>query len=150
MTGGDLARLGQYVTARRVALGYKQRTDLAEVIELTGRTLARIETEHKRCEPGTYAMVENALAWKPGSVAAILRGDEPTEIKSPPSGPSHNRFDNFSTREIFNELGRRAGIYGPTDEPQQWRQGFRDGLRGELPPEGRGHDGDDRNEFRGR
>jgi hypothetical protein len=150
MTGEDLARLGQYVTARRVALGYKQRTDLAKVIELTDRTLARIETEHKRCEPGTYAMVENALEWKPGSVAAILRGEEPAAIRPSPPGPSHDRLDDVSTRELFNELGRRAGIYDAVDEPKHWRQGFRDRLRDELPPEGRGHDGDNRHDFRGR
>ena len=38
-----LERLGQHVVSRRVELGYRTRTDLANALHLTVRTLADIE-----------------------------------------------------------------------------------------------------------
>jgi hypothetical protein len=39
----DLERLGHDVVSRRVALGYRNRTDLADSVAFTVRTLADIE-----------------------------------------------------------------------------------------------------------
>ena len=39
----DLERLGHHVVSRRVALGYRNRTDLAGSLQFTVRTLADIE-----------------------------------------------------------------------------------------------------------
>jgi hypothetical protein len=58
-----LERLGQYIVSRRVALG--NRTDLADSLKLTVRTLADIEHGVRKASPGTYAMLENKLAWSP-------------------------------------------------------------------------------------
>jgi hypothetical protein len=154
MTGENLARLGHYVTGRRVALGYKQRTDLASVMPLTDRTLARIEKEHKPCEPGTYAIVENALEWRSGSIAAILAGGEPTEIARPSPQPrSEHWLADVPTgeligeiRELFTELRRRIPeVDAVVNEPQDWSQSYREGLRGESPPMRRRQDGEHRN-----
>ena len=75
----DLERLGHHVVSRRVALGYRNRTDLADSLQFTVRTLADIEHGVRKASPGTYAMLENKLAWAPGSIDTILAGGEPKE-----------------------------------------------------------------------
>ena len=75
----DLERLGHHVVSRRVALGYRTRTDLASSLQFTVRTLADIEHGVRKASPGTYAILENKLAWAPGSIDTILAGGEPTE-----------------------------------------------------------------------
>ncbi len=75
----DLERLGHHVVSRRVALGYRNRTDLANSLPFTVRTLADIEHGVRKASPGTYAMLENKLAWAPGSIDTILAGGEPKE-----------------------------------------------------------------------
>ena len=74
-----LERLGHHVVSRRVALGYRNRTDLADSLQFTVRTLADIEQGVRKASPGTYAMLENKLAWAPGSIDTILAGGEPQE-----------------------------------------------------------------------
>jgi len=68
----DVARLGHYVVRRRVSLGYRNRTDLADSLPFTVRTLADIEQGVRKANPGTYAMLENKLAWAPGGIDTIL------------------------------------------------------------------------------
>ena len=75
-----LERLGHHVVSRRVALGYRNRTDLANSLQFTVRTLADIEHGVRKASPGTYAMLENKLAWAPGSIDTILAGGEPNEL----------------------------------------------------------------------
>ena len=72
-----LERLGHHVVSRRVALGYRNRTDLADSLQFTVRTLADIEHGVRKASPGTYAMLENKLSWAPGSIDTILAGGEP-------------------------------------------------------------------------
>ena len=62
-----------------MALGYRNRTDLADSLQFTVRTLADVEHGVRKASPGTYAMLENKLAWTPGSIDTILAGGEPTE-----------------------------------------------------------------------
>jgi hypothetical protein len=75
-----LVRLGHHIMSRRVALGYRNRTDLADSLQFTVRTLADIENGVRRASPGTYAMLENKLAWAPGSIDTILAGGDPDEL----------------------------------------------------------------------
>ena len=77
-----LERLGHHVVSRRVALGYRNRTDLASSLQFTVRTLADIEHGVRKASPGTYAMLENKLSWAPGSIDTILAGGEPNELVS--------------------------------------------------------------------
>ena len=86
----DLARLGHHVVSRRVALGYRNRTDLANSLPFTVRTLADIEHGVRKASPGTYAMLENKLAWAPGSIDTILAGGEPKETVSELRRTTHN------------------------------------------------------------
>ncbi len=111
----DLVNLGHHVVSRRVTLGYRNRTDLASNLAFTVRTLADIELGVRKASPGTYAMLENKLAWAPGSVDTILDGGEPketvTELRGPPNAPlAHTPTDvlsRASTEELLLELRRR-------------------------------------------
>ena len=70
----------------------------------------------RKASPGTYAMLENKLAWTPGSIDTILAGGEPNEtvvnLPRPTSAPlSHTPTDDLSrasTEELLLELRRRT------------------------------------------
>ncbi len=110
-----LERLGHYIVSRRVALGYRNRTDLAGSLQFTLRTLADIEHGVRKASPGTYAMLENKLAWAPGSIDTILMGGEPKELvvnlrrtnHNPPSRTSTEALSHAPTEELLLELRRR-------------------------------------------
>jgi hypothetical protein len=110
-----LERLGHYVVSRRVALGYRSRTDLADDLQFTLRTLADIEHGVRKASPGTYAMLENKLAWAPGSIDTVLAGGEPKDLvvnlrRPSPDRLSHAASDALSqasTEELLLELRRR-------------------------------------------
>ncbi len=82
MDSRALERLGHHVVSRRVALGFRTRIDLANSLQFTVRTLSDIEHGVRKASPGTYAMLENKLAWAPGSIDTILAGGEPKEVVS--------------------------------------------------------------------
>jgi hypothetical protein len=141
-----LGRLGHHIVSRRVALGYRNRTDLAASLQFTVRTLSDIENGVRRASPGTYAMLENKLAWAPGSIDTILAGGEPKELVVPLRRDSPEpRYDSYtsytgdalaraSTEELLLELRRR--IVRPRDRRRDtWDDrddgdwdGHRDGL----------------------
>src|ERR1700758_2464918 len=75
-----LERLGHHIVSRRVSLGYRHRTDFADSLQFTARTLSDIENGVRKASPGTYAMLENKLGWAPGSIDTILAGGEPQEL----------------------------------------------------------------------
>jgi len=136
----DLERLGHHIVSRRVALGYRNRTDLANSLQFTVRTLADIEHGVRKASPGTYAMLENKLAWAPASIDTILGGGEPqetvVELRRPTSAPpAHTAPDALSraaTEELLLELRRR--IIAPRDR----RHDTWDDLdpQGDWPEEG--------------
>ncbi len=134
----DLERLGHHIVSRRVALGYRTRTDFANSLQFTVRTLADIEHGVRRASPGTYAMLENKLAWAPGSIDTILAGGEPketvVELHRPTATPlSHSSTDALSrasTEELLLELRRR--IIAPSDT----RHNNWDDWDGGLDPHG--------------
>ena len=117
MDGDALERLGHHIVSRRVALGYRNRTDLANSLQFTVRTLSDIENGVRKASPGTYAMLENKLAWAPGSIETILAGGEPKELvvklrrdsPEPPRYPSYadDALSRASTEELLLELRRR-------------------------------------------
>ena len=79
MDSRALERLGHHVVSRRVALGFRARTDLADSLQFTVRTLTDIEHGVRKASPETYAVLENKLAWAPDSIDTILAGGEPNE-----------------------------------------------------------------------
>ena len=108
-----LERLGHHVVSRRVALGY--RTDLADSLQFTVRTLADIEHGVRKASPGTYAMLENKLSWAPGSIDIILADGKPQELVVEQRRTTHNPLahtateapSRASTEELLLELRRR-------------------------------------------
>ena len=142
----SLERLGHYIVSRRVALGYRNRTDLAASLKLTVRTLSDIENGVRKASPGTYAMLENKLAWAPGSIDTILAGGEPKELvvklhrpgRTPPlqtssdalyGGSVEDALHRASTEALLLELRRRIV------RPRVRRQETWDDWEG-LEPEG--------------
>jgi hypothetical protein len=111
----DLERLGHYIVSRRLALGYRNRTDLAASLAFTVRTLADIEHGVRKASPGTYAMLENKLSWAPGSIDTILAGGEPNDTVVKQRRTTHNPLahtateapSRASTEELLLELRRR-------------------------------------------
>jgi hypothetical protein len=112
-----LERLGHHIVSRRVALGYRNRTDFANSLQFTVRTLSDIENGVRKASPGTYALLENKLGWAPGSIDTILGGGEPKELvvklRSDGPEPRHRSFATddalagASTEELLLELRRR-------------------------------------------
>jgi hypothetical protein len=115
MDGHALERLGHHVVSRRVALGYRSRTDLANSLPVTVRTLADVEHGVRKASAGTYAVLENKLAWAPGSIDTILAGGEPTDTVVVLRRTTHNPLahtateapSRASTEELLLELRRR-------------------------------------------
>jgi hypothetical protein len=77
----DWQRLADYIVARRVELGMRDRRALAEATGVTERTLGKLE-KGQRVSPSTLGMVENRLGWTPGSCRRVLAGEEPTSVSS--------------------------------------------------------------------
>lgn len=144
MNGHALERLGHHIVSRRVALGYRNRTDLADSLQFTVRTLSDIENGIRKASPGTYAMLENKLGWAPGSIDTVLAGGEPKEqVVTVRRDNPEPRYDSVvdealsraSTEELLLELRRR--IIRPRNRRRDsWDDG--DGLdwRGDWSDEG--------------
>jgi hypothetical protein len=136
-----LELLGHHIVSRRVALGYRNRIDLADSVQFTVRTLADIEHGVRRASPGTYALLENKLAWAPGSIDAILAGGEPKELvvklrQNTPAPMSHIDIDALSrasTEELLLELRRR--IVRPRPRRRETWDDWDDGLEPQGWPE---------------
>jgi hypothetical protein len=136
MDQSALERLGHHIVSRRVALGYRNRTDFADSLQFTVRTLSDVENGVRKASPGTYAMLENKLAWAPGSIDTILAGGEPKELvvklrrDSPePRYRSHAATDALSrasTEELLLELRRR--IIRPRERRYETWDDWDDGL----------------------
>ena len=144
----SLERLGHHVVSRRVALGYRNRTDLASSLQFTVRTLADIEHGVRKSSPGTYAMLENKLSWAPGSIDTILAGGAPEETvptlrRSNTAAPvqgyalrptNPNALSQVSTEELLLELRRR--IITPREAREVWEDWGGLNPRGDWPEEG--------------
>lgn len=76
--GADVERAARYVAARRGALNLSQ-AQLAGKVGVDTKTIWRFETEHRWPHAGTRAKIEEALGWKPGDLAKIAHGGEPSE-----------------------------------------------------------------------
>ena len=138
-----LEGLGHHVVSRRVALGYRNRTDLASSLQFTVRTLADIEHGVRKASAGSYAILENKLAWTPGSIDSILAGGEPketvVELRRPTSASlAHTAGDlsRASTEELLLELRRR--IITPRNRHDETWDDWDSGLdpHGDWPEQG--------------
>jgi len=146
----SLERLGHHVVSRRVALGYRNRTDLAGSLQFTVRTLADIEHGVRKASAGTYAILENKLGWAPGSIDTILAGGDPketvvelhrttstTRTQGYALRPNNvNALSQVSTEELLLELRRR--IIAPRNSRHESWGDWDGGLdpQGDWPEDG--------------
>jgi hypothetical protein len=123
MTGEDWRRLADYVVARRVELGMRDRRAFAEATGVTERTLGKLENG-QRVSPSTLGMVENRLGWAPGSCRRILAGGEPS-VGSPDLG--HAEHEDPTLWHIASTPGLPPDVVrGLVALARNWRQGDAD------------------------
>jgi len=105
-----------------VDLGYRNRTDLADSLQFTVRTLTDIEHGVRKASPETYAMLENKLAWAPDSIDTILAGGEPNETvvkqrRTPTTQPASPHRHRSPLPRLHR--GVAAGAAPPHHRPSQ-------------------------------
>lgn len=101
MADANLQRLGDYVVARRAALGMRDRRAFAAATGITDRTLGKLENG-KRVSASTLGAVENQLGWAPGSCRRILAGGEPAAV---PGGAGPSRYSDPTLQHIADTPG---------------------------------------------
>jgi hypothetical protein len=120
MAGEDWRRLADYVVARRVELGMRDRRAFAEATGVTERTLGKLENG-QRVSPSTLGMVENRLGWAPGSCRRILAGGEPN-VGSP--DPGHAEYEDPTLWHLASTPGLPPDVVrGLVALARNWRQG---------------------------
>ncbi len=120
MAGEDWRRLADYVVARRVELGMRDRRAFAEATGVTERTLGKLENG-QHVSPSTLGMVENRLGWAPGSCRRILAGGEP-KLVSPELG--HAEYQDPTLWHIASTPGLPPDVVrGLVALARNWRQG---------------------------
>lgn len=86
MSTDDLPRLARAVKQRRLAL-YPARLKAAQQADISKDTWKRVE-EALPVRPGTYAAIEVALRWAPGSCEDVLAGGDPVLVEPSTSDPA--------------------------------------------------------------
>jgi hypothetical protein len=120
MAGEDWRRLADYVVARRVELGMRDRRALAEATGVTERTLGKLENGH-RVSPSTLGVVENQFGWAPGSCRRILAGGEPIPG---PAGQRRPEYEDPTLQHIANTPGLPPDVVrGLVALARNWREG---------------------------
>jgi hypothetical protein len=115
----DWRRLADYVVARRVQLGMRDRRALSAVTGVTDRTLGKLENG-QRVSASTLGVIENELGWAPGSCRKILAGGEPglARDEQPPSD-----YDDPTLRHIASTPGLPPDVVkGLIALARNWRQ----------------------------
>ncbi len=137
MAGEDWWRLADYVIARRVELGMRDRRALAEASGVTERTLGKLENG-QHVSPSTLGMVENRLGWAPGSCRRILSGGEPN-VGAP--GLGQGESEDPTLYHLASTPGLPPDVVrGLVALARNWRQGEggpdEQARRGSLPQRG--------------
>jgi len=114
----DWQRLGDYVVARRIALGMRDRRSLAVATGVTERTLGKVETGH-RVSASTLGALDNHLNWAPGSCRQVLAGGEPVVA----AGASLPHYDDPTLRHIAEVPGLPPDVVrGLIALARNWRE----------------------------
>ena len=131
MAAEDWLRLADYIVARRVELGMRDRRAFAEATGVTERTLGKLENG-QRVSPSTLGMVENRLGWGPGSCRRILEGGEPNVG---PTDPGPSEYDDPTLGHLASTPGLPPDVVrGLVALARNWRQG--NNPAGEQAPRG--------------
>jgi transcriptional regulator with XRE-family HTH domain len=119
MPGEDWPRLADYVVARRVELGMRDRRALAAATGVTDRTLGKLENG-QRVSASTLAVIENELGWAPGSARRILAGGEPSLT----AAAADTQYDDPTLRHLANTPGLPPDVVrGLIALARNWRGG---------------------------
>jgi transcriptional regulator with XRE-family HTH domain len=119
MSGENWLRLADYVVARRVQLGMRDRRALAEATGVTDRTLGKLENG-QRVSASTIAVIENKFGWAPGSCRRILAGEEPTSVSA---GQDESDYADPTLRHLANTPGLPPDVVrGLIALARNWRQ----------------------------
>ena len=123
MASEDWSRLADYVVARRVELGMRDRRALAAATGVTDRTLGKLENG-RRVSASTLGVIENHLSWTPGSCRRILAGGEPTVVGAANDGPDYN---DPTLRHLASTPGLPPDVVrGLMALARNWREGADD------------------------
>lgn len=76
MTEAAQQRLGRHVRTRRRQLGHSI-NEAAQAAEVNPKTWQALERGTRAIRDHSYAGIERALRWRPGSIDTILDGGEP-------------------------------------------------------------------------
>jgi transcriptional regulator with XRE-family HTH domain len=119
MPGEDWPRLADYVVARRVELGMRDRRALAAATGVTDRTLGKLENG-QRVSASTLAVIENELGWAPGSARRVLAGGEPSLTAT----AADTQYDDPTLRHLANTPGLPPDVVrGLIALARNWRGG---------------------------
>jgi transcriptional regulator with XRE-family HTH domain len=119
MADEDWQRLGDYVVARRIALGMRDRRSLAVATGVTERTLGKVETG-RRVSASTLGALDNHLQWAPGSCRQVLAGAEPVVAAG---GASLPRYDDPTLQHIAEVPGLPPDVVrGLIALARNWRE----------------------------
>jgi transcriptional regulator with XRE-family HTH domain len=119
MADEDWKRLGDYVVARRIALGMRDRRALAAVTGITDRTLGKVENG-RRVSASTLGALENHLGWAPGSCRHVLAGGEPI---TPPARAGSPQYDDPTLQHIAEVPGLPPDVVrGLIALARNWRE----------------------------
>jgi hypothetical protein len=119
MASEDWQRLADYVIARRVELGMRDRRAFAAATGVTDRTLGKLENG-QRVSASTLGVIENRLGWAPGSCRRILAGGEPTPAAG--TGELQPDYDDPTLRHIAATPGLPPDVVrGLIALAQTWR-----------------------------
>ncbi len=121
MAGEDWRRLADYVVARRVELGMRDRRALAKATGVTDRTLGKLENG-QRVSASTLGVIDNHLDWAPGSCRRILSGGEPEVIGG--AGEDASGYDDPTLRHLASTPGLPPDVVrGLIALARSWREG---------------------------
>jgi hypothetical protein len=119
MAGEDWLRLGDYVVARRTALGMRDRRAFSAATGITDRTLGKLENG-RRVSASTLGSVENHLGWAPGSCRRILTGGEPVVVSA---SASPSRYEDPTLQHIAETPGLPPDVVrGLIALARNWRE----------------------------
>jgi Helix-turn-helix len=119
MADANWQRLGDYVVARRAALGMRDRRAFADATGVTDRTLGKLENG-KKVSASTLGAVENQLGWAPGSCRRILAGGEPAAV---PGGAGPSRYSDPTLQHIAETPGLPPDVVrGLVALARNWRE----------------------------
>jgi hypothetical protein len=114
-------RVGQYLEARRLELGYSSRYQICEDVDLSEPWVRQMETGTVKRNDGSVTVPNprgnkvhaytRRLRWEPDAVDRLLAGEAPKELDDEPTPPWEELLEgqrelNVALREVRDELRR--------------------------------------------